>query len=374
MATAPARVFRINPERKHSFELLLLFLGLAPTVAIAIFAYRYEVLWKFLADRSYLTLVFVMPFLGLGMVWINSRILAGARLTLDGQGLALTYREKPFFGLAPAPEEHCRWDDIGKVRVIAGLRVVQIRRKRTMARPMVLKITDWVEEVPGVADYSGRSSVPMRETALWKALEEAGLFSEQPTQGSTDALDFDLLGHPGTRFALIAMAGLFGYAALDAFLRKEAWADWGLPYLLPHVIAGIFAAAAAAFALLASRHPNPVPREVAIPLALLVGVSGGGASWSLLIRVNEWFGGPLEERAYVRNEACNTLIPVEPGLPAIEYTAMAKDYWCRFPIEQQHPVPIRKGLGGLYQVDLTRYTEAIRKFRRSEGSLRREGR
>ena len=106
MATAPARVFRINPERKHSFELLLLFLGLAPTVAIAIFAYRYEVLWKFLADRSYLALVFVMPFLGLGMVWINSRILAGARLTLDGQGLALTYREKPFFGLAPAPADH----------------------------------------------------------------------------------------------------------------------------------------------------------------------------------------------------------------------------------------------------------------------------
>ena len=108
---------------------------------------------------------------------------------------------------------------------------------------MIRKVYDWVEEVPGDTDHSGRPYVPMRETALWQALNEAGLFSGRHTRGTGSLLDFDLLGH----------------------------------------------------------H--------------------------------------------------------------IEHKTIAMD-WCRFSIEQRHPVLIRRGLGGLYQIDLTRYIDAIRESRR----------
>ncbi len=100
-------------------------------------------------------------------------------------------------------------------------------------------------------------------------------------------------------------------------------------------------------------------------LAVIVGFSAVTASYSALIRLNQLVAGPLEVKTYRRNASCERLLPLEPGLPEIEYAELAKAYWCTFPPDALHEVRLREGVFGLYQVDLTPHTEAIRRFRAS---------
>jgi hypothetical protein len=134
---------------------------------------------------------------------------------------------------------------------------------------------------------------------------------------------------------------------------------------MPHIVAGTIAATLTAVLLFSARTPFPVPRFIAVALAAILGVSAGGASWNGLLRVNQLAGGPLEPHRYVRNDTCDRLLPLEQGLPPVEYDRAARDYWCTFPREHRHVVLVRHGLGGLYQIDLTEHTAAIRKYLRS---------
>jgi hypothetical protein len=177
-------------------------------------------------------------------------------------------------------------------------------------------------------------------------------------------LTFDLFAHRATRVALIVAAVLVAYTAVDAFAAREKWVEWSMPYLLPHVLSGLVAASMTAAVLAQYRDDRRVPHVITFVVAATVGGSAAIASWHALIRVNQVAGGPLVDTPYVRNAACDSLVPVDARLPQIDYSDLAHDYWCSFPADYLHAVPLRRGIGGLYQVDLTAHTRAITEFRR----------
>ena len=199
----------------------------------------------------------------------------------------------------------------------------------------------------------------VRTTPLWKTLERRGLFA--PTRFSPSAADFDLARHPATRAALVAMAALMLYATAEFFLARERWAVLEPSiFLVPGAIGAVVAVLA--FVVLANAdRPARIPLQVTAPVAFVVGLATGVAAFYGLLRVNQW-AAPLEAHDYVRNVTCNALDPVETGLPSIEYDAPARQYWCSVPRDKRHTVLLRRGLGGMYQVDLTEHTRAIREF------------
>ena len=196
-------------------------------------------------------------------------------------------------------------------------------------------------------------------------MDDSALPEQSLTPRGT-ALSFDLFGHRGTRAALVVAAVLVGYGLLDGYLAREAWPEWSWEYLLPHVLVGTLAAVLTLAALLSRKAAQTVPHTVTYVLALTVVMTAMIASWHGLFRVNQLAGGPLLSYAYVRVEACMSLVPVSAGLPVIEYSELARDYWCTYSQEHKHTVPVRRGLFGLYQVDLTEHTDAIRAFRGSQ--------
>lgn len=369
-----SRIFRIAPKRSRKTETMLLsIIAVAMIVMIGLVTREFELQDKLLKA---LPKVLSEPGKGLEMVvmilfipvslWVERRHAATARLTIDAQGMRMDSGLPLKFLLGPLGGWTCRWDDIERVSVLQRFGVVRLWRKGFGAAAIPLRPTDWIEDRPGVGGPTS-TATDMRAAPLWAVLEEAGLFGERYSGGSPDAIEFDLAKHPRTRAVLVIGAALVGYAAVDGLIVREAWAEWSRSYALPHAMIGVFAALATAYALKTTRQPAAVPNAVIPALALLLGAAVSFASWNGMIRVNQAFGGPLEEREYVRNQACDTLLPLEDGLPAIEYTEMASGYWCQFPTDYLHKVPVRQGLFGLYQADLNRHTNAIREFRQAQG-------
>lgn len=357
----PERVFRIASRRKYRLELVLALVIVAPVIMLTVAAFHWEML------RSFVLWAFILAVLVvLGMVvWAHGEYVNSARLSIDDWGMKLESDVPRFLGAAYQGPWQVEWHEVDRVSPLDSLGLLQIRRKGFASMPLALKILDWIpEESTGLTAPQAPPPANMRSTALWKVLEERGLFSGAPDP-RVEAFNFDLAAHPATKAALFAMAALALYWAADGMLAREAWAEWRSKYILPHAAIGFAGALAGLWALRSARAPSPVPFRIAMAVSILLGVTVSLASWSGLIRVNQVLGGPLVEEEYVRNTACDTLLPVKDGLPPIEYTELAKGYWCQFPKDKKHRVLVRKGIGGLYQVDLTQHTAAIKDYRRS---------
>jgi hypothetical protein len=353
---AETRVFRVAPNRIRGSSYAMLFLAVTPFILMAIVTYQLGML----KDRMAVGMLVISPILIAFAAWADIRYRNTARLTVDPAGIRMESDLPKFLGL----RFDIRWEDIWKVTLVERMGLLQIRRRGfTAPPPSNVRLRDWYEE--------GTAPAPkppaLKEAPLYKLFEEIGLFRAFLPEAGLAAMNFDLAKHPATKVAMAVMAGLAAYWALDSFLAKEAWAEWSGPYIAPHAVVGVLAAIAAGLALKGAKKPEPVPLNITLVVAGILGFTAALASWTGLIRVNQSFGGPLIEQSYVRNESCNALVPVNRGLPSIEYTDQAKHYWCQFPRDYRHVVPVRQGLGGLYQVDLTKHTAAIREYRARQG-------
>jgi hypothetical protein len=358
-----AKVFRIGARRKHRLELVVVLVLAAPVIMLGATAFH----WEMLGEPVLLaTIVLIAIVVGLG-AWAHIRYVKTARLSIDDGGMKLESEIPRFLAGGYQGPWEIRWDEVDRVSLVDWLGLLQIRRKGFARMWLALKLNDWTPEDAQGSPASGPTgpTADVRSTALWQELARRGLFTGHKSDPRVEALNFDLAKHPATKWALMVMAGLAAYWAIDGFFAHEAWAEWRAKYIVPHVVAGIVGAVVATFALKAARTPSPVPINIVMPLALLLGFTVALATWTGLIRVNQLVGGPLEEEPYVRNEACDKLLPIKQGLPAIEYTELAKGYWCQFPKDQRHTVLIRKGVANLYQVDLTRHTAAIKEYRQA---------
>lgn len=344
------RVFRINPKRPRYIDLVIVLLCGAPLLMLALGAYHWEMWRGGLSFGSALavTVILVVSF------WADRVHAESATLTVGAHGMRMESDLPKWLG--PSAGWSLAFDEIGRVGVVERFALVQFRKKGLSLAPVPVRIMDWIEDAPGAKVPA--SARDFRQSELWKALEKAGVFDKDADRHA-EAVNFDLAKHPATRAALAVMAVLAAYWAFDSLVATEAWAEWGARYLLPPAVVGVVAAVVAGYLL---KRPQ-VPMQVAMMLAVLLGVTSSLASWVGMVRVNQVLGGPLEEQAYVRNDNCDTLLPKKEGLPPIEYTELARGYWCQFPKDVQHKVPVRQGLFGLYQVDLRTHTEAIREYR-----------
>lgn len=359
------RIFRVGQRRTYKLEAIAALLILAPLVALSFWAFHWEMpVAIFLIPL----VVFLAAFAAL-MGWLQGRYAETARLTVDDSGVRLESEVPRFLGAAHQVPWRVEWSEIDKVAAVEAFGLVQIRRKGFAVMPIAIKVADWVPESVGpLAEEAGTPRrVRMRDTELWRALEERGLFGDHETDARAEALNFDLAKNPTTRAVLTVMAVLAGYWAVDSIMAREAWAEWHAKYILPHVVIGIAGAAIGFVFLVRGGRSGTVSKQVAAPLVAFLGLTVGLASWTGLARINQVVGGPLNEEEYVRNDNCDTLLPVKPELPPIEYTELARGYWCQFPKDRKHRVLVRRGLGGLYQVDMTKHTEAIREYRRARG-------
>lgn len=333
---------------------------LAACLSVAAMGFVYVWRWEMLPRLMRTPDVWVLAILLLAGIpfaaWLQARFARTARLIVDEHGLTMQSGLPRFLQAGAMGDWVLRWEDIDRVTVLERLGVVHLRRKGRMIKSALpLRPGDWTPE--GTAP----APTPLRDSPLWRALARHGVFDRAAPDPNVEAITFDLWRHPATRAALLACAALVAYAAAETVMRREAWAEWSLSYNIPHAVAGIGAAVAAAIGLLMATRGVPV--AIGLFLALLVGSSSAIASYSALIRVNQALGGPLEIKPYRRNATCDALVPLEPGLPTIEYTELAQAYWCSHRPQVLHEVPVRKGLFGLYQVDLTEHTDAIRRFR-----------
>lgn len=362
-----SRTFRVAP-RNMRFELIVALLVLAPYLTFTIMRFQFEDLSRHATAVFFAVLIPLV--LGLTL-WIHRRYVATGELVINDVGMGLKSEVPKWMGAAYQRPWTVRWNDIRRVTLLERMGIVRISRKGSLL-PIALRITDWIPAgmPPELASAPAgflRRRPDLRESELWKALDQRGIFAADRADATTEAVNFDLAKHPATRAALVVMGVLTAYCAIDVFTATEAWAEWRPLYLIPHHVIGAVGAVVAFALLRSAREPHPVPTRVALVLAVFAGLSVGLASWTGLVRVNQVFGGPLQAHDYVRNDACDTLEPLQPGLPPIEYTHQARAYWCQFPKDKHHSVLLRKGLGGLYQVDLSEHTRAIREFRARAG-------
>ena len=325
---------------------------------VAAVPWLFDVTFERLPVRARVEMV-LLPVLISATTFAIFRFRETARLVLDDAGIKVETGVPTWLG---AGSWSLAWTEIGAVRTMAGLGIIQLQRKGSMVR-RPLRVHDWIPvegPVPPAPSGLVMRQPDLRTAPLWKALEQRGLFAR--TGGTPSGVDFDLAKHPATRATLAIMAALMAYAAVEFFLARERWAVLeNAIFLVPGAV-GLVAAGLAFLVLRNADRPARIPSDVTGPLSLVLGLAVACASFYGLLRLNQWVA-PLEAHAYVRNVSCNALDPVEPGLPTIEYDVEARAYLCSVPRERQQTVMLRRGLGGMYQVDLTEQTRAIREFR-----------
>lgn len=359
--------FHVNPRRSRRLEILLITIPVLTLIALAIIFYNLDLYKASLSkgteiiDNIIITIWILSVVSVIPLFWlINRRLTRLGRVQISEKRLDVDQGIPSWLGGKFSLE----WNELAKVNVIENFGVVHFYKK-TSLRPLALRLTDWIPIEQGEAPATSN----LRSTSLWAALQSIDAFRyhlEKRSEEGNDvaaAISFDLAKHPATRVFLMAIGLLTIVLFADNLLTSEAWAEWQLRYILPHMLIGCLVGIGVGGWLLQVRTPRKIPYGIAITLAWLTVLIGGIASWLGGIHLNQWLGEPLEAHAYTRNAQCDTLLPKEADLPPIEYTHQAKDYWCQFPQEQEHAVLIRRGLGGLYTVDLAPHTKAIREFR-----------
>lgn len=355
----PHKEFRINPRRSRLLEhlFILQFICLLLPLLIAIYAFDLtKIGFIFRVVLIFLVVIFILP-----QIYLHRRQSRLGQVSVDQHNLRIDHGLPSWLG----GKFDSSWNEISRISVIARFGTIYFY-KYTSSRPLALCLIDWIpvdqKEAPPLPD--------LRATPLWATLQSIDIFrallEKGPGEdnGAASIITFDLAQHPATRIFITALILLFIGLIADGFLTSEAWAEWKFVYILPHILISCLIGIAVGGWLLTVKKPKKIPLSIVIALGWLAMMVGGVASWLGGIHVNQWLGGPLEAHAYTRNADCDTLLPKEPSLPPIEYTGQAKDYWCQFPLEKEHTVVLlRRGLGGLYTVDLSPHTKAIRKFR-----------
>jgi hypothetical protein len=347
-------VFRMVPQ-SGKLEAVLAATLLAPLLMLLLFASAWDQLGGLARMPGFWLIMIALASAWPLWRWLQSRLARTAALTLDEVGMTMRSGLPALWRACLRADWNVTWAQIRSVVVIEQLGMVRITPSAG-GLPIVLRVSDWLRK-----DSAGSERASsMRSSPLWQALDGAGLF-RNTTPPQDQALTFDLWQHPATRAALLLTACLAAYGAGDGLVQREAWAGYDWRYYLPHLVLGALAFAAAYWLL--RRSPTRLPLSIVVFLPALLALAAVMASYSGLIRLNQVAGGPLQVKAYQRNAACDALLPLEKGLPKIEYSALARDYWCAHPAHALHQVPVREGFLGLYQVDLTEHTKAIRRFR-----------
>lgn len=369
MLNLPSPFIFTRAKSKLSYFEKIIFLTLALAL-LAVFIWLAQ--WEMLDVNKFKTALsrggygnWIIPVILIIIVFVQlavQRIYRSAQLILDQDGLRLEQTSTSalahmfFFG------RKILWRELGKVSYLPGFGILQLRSKKALP-VWAIRVNEWeIQQFPENAANQLRTS-KKSEPDLIRIFRERGILDAFPKDERLAAVEFDLMAHPVTRNILFGMALPLTYCVLDGFFQTESWAVFNLAYCLPHFIIGTVIAILSAFFLNFATLARPLPPAIIGGLALLSGLLTGVTSDIAGVRINQAIGSPMVEAPYKRNAACDTLTPDNDELPAIEYTELAKPYWCSKDVAETIHVKVRKGLFGLYQVNLKEHTEAIRAFR-----------
>ncbi|MFZ6719683.1 hypothetical protein [Undibacterium sp. Ji49W] len=300
---------------------------------------------------------------GLALVLVQSIMqwsYRSARLVVNAEGLRLEQTSTSLLANLTFFGREMRWNDLKSVSFIPRFGVLQLR-SHAHKLPWAILSKDWQLQNAGATPVTDKNAEP----ALVRLFREHGVFDSFVADSNLDAVMFDLTKHPATKKVLIGMAVLVVYGFVDRFLQNEAWAFFNASYGMPHVLAGVLASLVLGLFLFMASRERIVPVRIILGLAVLSGTMFAGASYVGGIRINQLLGGPLLEAHYHRNIPCDALVPEDKSLPIIEYTSLARAYWCSKTVDEVVIVKVRKGLFGLYQVDLSEHRSAIREYRQN---------
>lgn len=319
---------------------------------------KLKLMFSFHRVDSWLPLVF-----GMLLVLVQSVMqwsYRSARLIVDAEGLRLEQTSNSWLARLSFYKRDVRWADLKNATFVPLFGIVQLRSSAERF-PWVIRSKDWQLNDGGVVPAVDKNA----ENALVRLFREHGVFDSFPNDSNLDAMTFDLTKHPATKAFLVVMAAMLIYTFVDIMLQNESWVFFNRAYVIPHVLAGVFACLMLIMILYQASRQRKVPMRVIIGLAMLGGAMFAGTSYVGGIRINQALGGPMLEASYHRNKFCNTLVPEDKSLPVIEYTNLAIPYWCSKGADELITVKVRKGLLGLYQVDLSEHRNAIRDYRQS---------
>lgn len=291
--------------------------------------------------------------------------LRSARLVLDAVEIRLETPSAIGFMAMLAGHRRMEWKELKNVSQLTGFGAVQLRAAGQWTPPWAIRLNDWrLAEGPAGTQTADAPS-GREQPDLLRVFHQLGLFEQYKPSAEAVAMSFDLFAHPATRWVLGGYAAMGIYCVAERLLQEEAWAFFNRAYCVPHVVAGVLAACAVFLVLKFARIARGVPASVAQGLAVLALVLGGVTSYMAGIRVNQLAGGPLVQADYRRSADCANLLPADKRLPVVEYTSLSRAYWCSIPETQTVKVRVRQGLFGLYQLNLSEHTQAIRQYRLS---------
>ncbi len=351
--------FVYRPQSWKSIERALGLTMLLLCVGFAVYLIRWEMispehlrsglvsLWR---DDPWLFAQLCVPILAPFLVTAKMR---RTRISIDARGMRM-HAKLPILG--DTVDRKIAWGDISTVSYEPSRSILIFRTRRGL--PWVVFAATWCRD----SSRHSRIASNTPEPYLVTVVRRLGLMERKPVSNAIE--EFDLMGDARTRLLVVlgAIAGL--YAVIDGKMNSESWAFFNFEYVLAHIIVAVLAAAGAAVWLLSRTHAQPaLDVRIVAGIALFMALVAGPASYVAGVRVNQWVGGPLEEHEYYRDAACLNLVPKDPVLPVVEYTELARAYWCQVPATKAVPVLVRRGLFGLYQIDLRPQTEAIRAFR-----------
>lgn len=290
--------------------------------------------------------------LGIGASLLVPLQMRKSRIHIDSAGLQ--FRSLiPYIG--PLTERKIVWANVTSAMYVPASGMLTLRSSRGL--PWALRATDW--RLPDQPRGGGQAA---DEPELVQIVRRLGLMESGPTVAAV-AAEFDLMADGRTRF-VVALGALLGlYAATDGLANSESWAFFDVAYVIPHVVVAAALALVAGMWLFRKSEAPALHQGIVVGLAIFIAVVGGPASWVAGVRLNQWLGGPLEAQEYHRDSTCMNLVPVKPDLPVIEYTEVTRPYWCHVPQTRAIQVLVRRGLFGLYQVNLEAQTDEIRRFR-----------
>lgn len=297
-------------------------------------------------------------------------VATSARLVIGDRGMSYSVALPP--GYRWARRFVCwdaRWEDISLVQLFGGhgMAAFVVKGRAFTTR---LPLWGWLPEHQARAgasspEASGLAERDVEESPIWRAMRAHGVMAQN--NGMSSAMSFDLARHDSTRRMLVAyvVLGLSGLAT--TLLEDETYIADGYGFMVPHVVAGVVAVLASWILLRRSRPrlPNGIPEGVAVTAVLAVGMFSYGA----LVSLNKLVV-PMEPATYRTDRPCTTLVPDDPTLPRIVWSAGFGDFWCQYKVGTGHVIPVRRGLFNTYQFDQGAYVKRIHAYRDRAGEGR----
>ncbi|MEM7283251.1 MAG: hypothetical protein AAF438_16670 [Pseudomonadota bacterium] len=226
-----------------------------------------------------------------------------------------------------------------------------------------LNLNAWLEKNRETSEFGLRAFLAAgnprhldpEDSAIVQYLRQHGLAIEKLQASSAD---FDLLKNSRSKFLVVLLFCLIGYALLDVLIAKEVYVG-DYPFDV-WIAISILAALPALWA-----KSKQVPTSVVVALAILLVAAGAFAAYPATLRLNALLDDDgIQSVTYQRIDDANLFKPVEGNWP--ELRLPDEHYWSQLEDDLTRDVMIRRGGLGFVQVNYHSLYPEIRAYYKNQ--------